>query len=371
MAGSPVLAELGRPLGAAPIDLGRKAVPPGRPVAMKRPSYSACYTAFVRVLVTGSSGHLGEALVRVLTSEGSDVVGIDTLGSEATQVVGSITDRPLLRDCMHGVDSVIHTATLHKPHIGTHSYQQFVDTNVTGTLALLEESIAARVGSFIFTSTTSLYGRANVPAPGNPAVWIDEEVVPIPKNIYGATKRAAEDLCQLYHVEHGLPCLILRTSRFFLEPDDNPEIRGVYADANVKANELLYRRVDLEDAVSAHLSALRRAPSIGFGRYVVSATTPFRPDDRAELRVDAPAVVRRYFPQCDGIYGALGWKLFPNIDRVYVNHRARDELGWSPRYDFGSTLERLRVNEDPRSSLAVTIGAKGYHGSAAYPYTQR
>ena len=101
----------------------------------------------------------------------------------------------------------------------------------------------------------------------------------------------------------------------------------------------------------------------------MSVSTPSA--HRAELRVDAPAAVRRYFPQCDGIYGALGWKLFPNIDRVYVNHRVPNELGWSPRYDFGSALERLRVNEDPRGSLAVTIGAKGYHGSVAYPYTQR
>jgi UDP-glucose 4-epimerase len=325
----------------------------------------------VRVLVTGSSGHLGEALVRVLTSQNHEVIGIDVLDSDVTEVVGTITDRPLVADCMRGADAVIHTATLHKPHIGTHTRQQFVDTNVSGTLTLLEEAVSARVGCFVFTSTTSLYGRANVPAPGQPAAWIDEEVVPIPKNIYGATKRSAEDLCELFHADHGLPCLILRTSRFFPEPDDNPEIRGAYADANVKVNELLYRRVDLEDAVSAHLLALRRAETIGFGRFVISATTPFQPEDLAELRTDAPAVVQRWLPQCEAIYDDLGWRLFPSIDRVYVNDRARAELGWAPRHDFGSALERLRANGDPRSSLARTIGAKGYHATASYPYTQR
>jgi nucleoside-diphosphate-sugar epimerase len=272
---------------------------------------------------------------------------------------------------MRDVDAVIHTATLHKPHIETHSHQQFVDTNVTGTLTLLEEAMAAGVGRFVFTSTTSLYGRANVPAPGRPAAWIDEDVVPIPKNIYGATKRAAEDLCELFHVDHGLPCLILRTSRFFPELDDNPELRGSYDDANIKINELLYRRVDLEDVVGAHLLALRSAGSIGFGRYVISATTPFRPDDRAELRIDAATVVRRLFPECDEIYRRLGWRLFPSIERVYVNDRARAELGWSPRHDFPTALERLRMNEDPRSPLAFAIGAKGYHTTAVYPYTQR
>jgi UDP-glucose 4-epimerase len=67
----------------------------------------------------------------------------------------------------------------------------------------------------------------------------------------------------------------------------------------------------------------------------------------------------------------LGWRLFPSIERVYVNDRARAELGWMPRYDFGSALERLRMNEDPRSPLALSIGAKGYHATATYPYTQR
>ena len=173
--------------------------------------------------------------------------------------------------------------------------------------------------------------------------------MPIPTNIYGATKRAAEDLCELFHADHRLPCVILRTSRFFPELDDDPKISGAYADANIKVNELLNRRVELEDAVSAHVLALRRATSIGFGRYVISATTPFGPDDLGELRTDAPAVVRRCFPQCGAIYGALGWKLFPNIERVYVNTRARAELGWSPRYDFGSALEQLRANANPRS----------------------
>jgi UDP-glucose 4-epimerase len=51
----------------------------------------------------------------------------------------------------------------------------------------------------------------------------------------------------------------------------------------------------------------------------------------------------------------------PSIDRVYVNERARSELGWRPKYDFGAALERLRAGEDFRSPLAVAVGSKGYH----------
>jgi UDP-glucose 4-epimerase len=325
----------------------------------------------MRILVTGSSGHLGDALVRVLTGDGHDVVGLDILPSPSTRVVGSVADRECVRECMAGVDAVLHAATLHKPHVGSHSRQAFVDVNVTGTLTLLEEAVAAGVVRFVFTSTTSTFGRALTPPPGAPAAWITEDVVPIPRNVYGATKTAAEDLCELVHRDHGLPVLILRTSRFFPEPDDRDEVRAAYDDANLKVNELLYRRVDLADVVSAHQRALERGPEIGFGRYIVTATTPFTRDDLAELAVDAPAVVRRRFPGYEAVYEPRGWKMFEAIERVYINARARDELGWEPAYDFGRALELLSAGEDPRSPLARAIGAKGYHPVSTGPYTAR
>jgi UDP-glucose 4-epimerase len=223
----------------------------------------------------------------------------------------------------------------------------------------------------VFTSTTSTFGRALTPPPGEPAAWITEEVAPVPRNIYGATKTAAEDLCELVQRDHGLPCLILRTSRFFPEADDRDDVRSSYDDANLKVNELLYRRVDLEDVVSAHRLALERAPEIGFGRYIVSATTPFTRDDLQDLRADAPAVVRRLLPAYEAIYAQRGWRMFPSLERVYVNERARRELGWTPRYDFAHVLDRLAAGEDHRSPLAAAVGAKGYHAESTGPYTVR
>jgi UDP-glucose 4-epimerase len=323
----------------------------------------------MRILVTGSAGHLGEALARELAQGGRDVVGLDVLDSPHTDVVGSIADRDLVRRSVDGVDAIVHAATLHKPHVGSHRRQDFVDTNVTGTLNLLEEAVAAGVGRFVFTSSTTTFGRALVPPAGAPAAWITEDVTPVPRNVYGATKTAAEDLCELVHRDHGLPCLILRTSRFFPEADDRDEIRAAYDDANLKVNELLYRRVDLEDVVSAHRLALERAPAIGFGRYIVSATTPFARDDLALLRADAPAVVRRLFPDFEDVYAERGWRMFGSIERVYVNERARRELGWAPRWDFRHALDRLAAGEDARSPLALAVGAKGYHAEPTGPYT--
>ena len=314
-----------------------------------------------KVLVTGSAGHLGEALVRVLRNSSHEVIGLDLLHSDFTSEVGSIADRHFVRRRMKGVDAVLHTATLHKPHVSTHSRQSFVDTNITGTLNLLEAAVSSGVRSFVFTSTTSAFGRAMTPPADAPAAWVTEDVTPVPKNIYGVTKTAAEDICELYHRKHRLACLVLRTSRFFPEEDDHKETRESYDDENVKANEFLYRRVDLEDVVSAHLLALEKAQGLGFGRYIISATTPFTRDDLFDLRVNAPLVLGRRVPDYEAEYARRGWRMFPGIDRVYVNERARNDLGWRPRYDFGSVLERLRSGDDPRSPLSLAVGSKGYH----------
>ncbi len=315
----------------------------------------------MKVLVTGSAGHLGEALVRTLRETNYEVIGVDLVHSDYTNEVGSITDRDIVKRCLKGVGAVLHTATLHKPHVCTHSRQTFVDTNVTGTLNLLEEAASAGVGSFVFTSTTSAFGSALTPPAKAPAAWVTEDVTPVPKNIYGVTKTAAEDLCELFHRNHRLACLVLRTSRFFPEEDDRKETRESYDDGNVKANEFLYRRVDLEDVVSAHLLALEKAASIGFARYIISATTPFTRDDLFDLRVNAPLALKRRIPGYEAEYARRGWKMFPSIDRVYVNERARNDLGWLPRYDFGYVLDRLRSNDDTRSLLSLAVGSKGYH----------
>jgi len=315
----------------------------------------------MKYLVTGSSGHLGEALVRTLRDMGHAVCGMDILGSPHTDLVGSISDRELVRNAIRDADAVLHSATLHKPHVATHSMQEFIATNISGTLMLLEEAVRAGVKTFVFTSTTSAFGDALRPPINQPAAWVTEEVVPVPKNIYGVTKTTAEGLCELFFKKHGLFCPVLRTSRFFPEEDDNAAVRREFADANAKANEFLYRRVDIDDVVQAHLCALERAHTIGFDRFIVSATTPFQYEDLRELRTNAAAVVARRVPEYADVYAKLGWKMFAGIDRVYVNAKARQLLGWKPRHDFREVVTRIARGEDPRSTLAVQIGAKGYH----------
>jgi nucleoside-diphosphate-sugar epimerase len=228
----------------------------------------------------------------------------------------------------------------------------------------LQEAVAAGVECLVFTSTTSVFGDALVPPAGAPAAWVTEDVTPVPKNIYGVTKAAAEDLCQVFHRNYGLACIVLRTSRFFPEDDDDKAMREAYAGDNLKANEYLFRRVDLEDAVTAHLVAVKHARAIGFGRYIISATTPFLPGDLPDLRADARRVVQRRVPEYEVEYERRGWRMFSSIDRVYVNERALTDLGWCPRYDFRYIIDRLRAGDELRSPLARLVGSKGYHAES-------
>ncbi len=315
----------------------------------------------MKILVTGSSGHLGEALVRTLQEANHEVVSLDIKPSPFTTVVGSITDQECVRTCMAEVQTVYHASTLHKPHVVTHSMQEFVETNIQGTLLLLEEAAASGVASFVFTSTTSVFGDALRPPPGTPAAWITEQVDPIPKNVYGVTKIAAENFCHLFHRKCGLNCIVLRTSRFFPEEDDDSAKRQAYDGDNAKANEFLFRRVDLEDVVSAHLLASENASSIGFGKYIISATTPFLTEDLAELRTNAPRVLRKRVPEYEQIYQQRDWEMFEGIDRVYVNDAARKDLQWEPKYNFAHVLRHLREETDPQSPIARIVGSKGYH----------
>jgi len=153
----------------------------------------------------------------------------------------------------------------------------------------------------------------------------------------------------------------LRTARFFPEADDDPELRRQYTHLNLKVNEYLYRRLDLADAVEAHILAVERGLELGFARYVLSSTSPFERQHLSRLREDAPSIVSELFLDYEDVYQRQGWRMLPSIDRVYINQRARDELGWKPRFDFRKVLNSLKRGDDVFSPLARRVGSKGYH----------
>nr|WP_091669507.1 NAD(P)-dependent oxidoreductase [Massilia sp. PDC64] len=297
----------------------------------------------MRILLTGSSGWLGRFLSPLLRQAGHAPFGLDVAPGPHTDVVGSVADASLVRRLFadYRFDAVIHAAALHKPDIARYPRQAFVDVNVTGTLNLLEAAVESGASRFVFTSTTSLMITQAIRDETAPAaVWLDETSGPLqPRNIYGVTKRTAEELARLFHVDHGLPVIVLRTARFFPEEDDTHDL---LAGENMKANEFLHRRLTVEDCALAHVAALEQAPAIGFGLYIVSAPTPFDRADAARLRTDAPAVIAHYFPDAARLYAARGWSLPDTIGRVYDAAAIERDLGFRCRTDFAAVLAALR-----------------------------
>lgn len=301
----------------------------------------------MRVLLTGSSGWLGRLLAPRLELVGHTVIGLDVAPGASTQVVGSVADKALVQRTVtdHGIEAIVHAGALHKPDIVFHSRQDFVDVNITGTLNLLEAAVAAQHDRFVFTSTTSLMiSQAIRDEEGSATVWLDESSGPLePRNIYGVTKLAAEALCRQQFLDSGLSCIVLRTARFFREDDDTlNELSG----PNLKANELLHRRLTVEDAAEAHVVALDKAPTIGFGTFIVSALSPFDRSEAVELKSDAAAVISRHFPDAARLYARRGWKLPTGIGRVYDASRALRDLGFKCRTDFEQVLGALRTDRD-------------------------
>jgi UDP-glucose 4-epimerase len=289
----------------------------------------------MKIVVTGSSGPVGRAIYERLARL-HRVVGVDRRPSPTADVVCDLADTAAIRSALVGADAVVHTAALHAPHVGREPDAEFRRINVEGTRLLAGQAIAVGVSRFVYTSTTSLYGVLAPPGTA-PAAWIDEHTVPRPRTIYHETKLQAEQLLQRYGQAGAMIVTILRMSRCFAEPAPDMAVHR------------LHRGIDARDVATAHERAIETFNSLGARTYLISAATPFLPQDCADLGRDAGRVLQRRAPALVAAFASRGWPLPATLDRVYDSRQAQRDLRWKPEFGFEHILTKdAAVLDEPR-----------------------
>lgn len=280
----------------------------------------------MKVLVTGSSGQLGSATVNHLKSYQHDVYGIDVIPSATTDELIDIKDKSSVEKVTRGFDAIIHTAAVHGKHYElNYPREAFIETNIKGTLHLLNACVKNEVNKFLYTSTTSIYGSALVD--DEKAVWVDELLTEKPRDIYDITKQTTEQLCKDFFYKEGLQTSVYRVGRFLPEDD------------NLKINHRLYRGLDERDGAEALRLALDTVFD-DFEIFNISSGSPFHQADLISLKHAPVDVILKYFPEAAAIYQRKNWIFPKSIDRVYVCDKAGQILGYEPQFTFEYLLHQ-------------------------------
>ncbi len=171
-----------------------------------------------RVLVTGSDGFIGSHLTEALINAGADVRAfvyynsfnswgwLDTFPREELKKMeiftGDVRDPNGVRTAMKDIEIVFHLAALIAIPYSYHSPDSYVDTNIKGTLNILQAARDANVEKVLVTSTSEVYGTARY-------VPIDEEHPKQGQSPYSATKIGADYLAESFYRSFGLPVTIV------------------------------------------------------------------------------------------------------------------------------------------------------------------
>ncbi|MFC0518142.1 NAD-dependent epimerase/dehydratase family protein [Mucilaginibacter angelicae] len=283
----------------------------------------------MRVLVTGSSGRLGAVTVNHLRACGYQVTGIDIIPAETTGELIDILNKDAVLAVTQHIDVIIHTAAIHGKHYElNYPREAFIDVNIYGTLNLLNACIVNGVQKMLYTSTTSIYGDAMVNT--SQAVWVDEELIIKPRDIYDITKQAAEQLCKDFFYREGLQTSVYRVGRFLPETD------------NLKLNHRLYRGLDERDGAEGLRLALGQTFS-EFEIFNITSSSPFKKNELVQLKHDPAGLIKKHYPHAEAIYKSKGWEFPKSIDRVYVSDKAKRYFGYEPKFTFGYLLNNLEL----------------------------
>ena len=307
------------------------------------------------ILVTGAAGFIGSKVCELLLDEGRDVVGVDNLNDaydvrlKRRRLAGlctraqfefhqvDITDRPAIeavwqRGNGRPFDAVINLAARAGVRQSVDNPWVYIDTNITGTLNLLQLCHDRHVPKFVLASTSSLYGT------GHPQPFREDYSTDAPLSPYAASKKGAEAMCHSYHSLYGLDVTVFRYFTVY-GPAGRPDMSlfrfvqriaegwpvTVFGDGK-QSRDFKY----VED----------------IARGTVAGLTPVR-HQVINLGSDAPAVLIdaiRKIEQLTGREANLQFKppAIADVPSTWADiHKAETLLGWRPRWTLDDGLGQL------------------------------
>jgi UDP-glucuronate 4-epimerase len=306
-----------------------------------------------RILLTGAAGFIGSHLAERLTSEGDEVLGLDSFDTTLydarrkeenlaallpsprfSLVTGDILDAELVADIAQGRDLVIHLAALAGVRPSIAQPARYARANVEGTTNVLEACRAAGVKRLVFASSSSVYGARE-----DGRAFSEDDPCTSPASPYAATKRAGELLCSAYRDLHGLGVSALRFFTVY-GPRQRPDMAIHHFTAGLIAGRPLtlygetardYTYID--DIIDGTVAACRHVSPGRFAIYNLGGTRTTGLRDLAYMIAGAVGVTTEVIsgpPQPGDV--PLTWA---DVSR------ARHDLGYEPRVPLAEGLRRF------------------------------
>ena len=293
----------------------------------------------VRVVITGAGGNLGTKLVPLVADAGHEPVLFDSRSVETPyeSLQGDIRNFADLLAALRGADIVVHLAAI--LGIAATSPHDFYEINLTGTFNVWEAAAQAGVRGLVFSSTMSVYKPHDRPLQEDVLTEMGEDFPARPRDLYGYTKAAGEEMCRLYGRTHGIPSVALRYGMFSPEPFFPYGIR------------LLYGGVDADDVAQAVLASVEALliEKFEYDVFNVESLVPFSKEDEAQLLHDPLAALDKHYPGSADLLRSRGVEQLRPIHEYYPMSHAADVLGFRPECNFDRWLDELRSRPEERA----------------------
>ncbi|WP_123040404.1 NAD-dependent epimerase/dehydratase family protein [Cohnella candidum] len=263
----------------------------------------------MKILITGATGSVGSGAAEALSTEHevrlSDVQALD---SALPYYQADVRVPGALDSAAEGVDVILHTPAFHGIRMGKHSEQEFYDLNVTGTFQMFQSAVLRKVRRVVWLSSMSFYGN----------------------DFYAYTKKVGEQLCAFYHERHDIEVIMLRPADF-----------TPFRDLLHYGERMLHGGVDRRDVIQAVVSAV--TCPVKFGAYHIVRQDPFT-DEEAASYAEAPADIwEKAYPGARDFIREHGFRMPEQIHASDLS-KERTELGYEPRYNFGTFMKEYGGN---------------------------